>query len=169
MGHDYWDDFERCRSMKHYFVPRPFAGAETIAIQAPLDAEVVRIDPEWAGVQLHLQSRSHPAFTIVLFHVTLMPVLAVGDVVTTGQALGTHVGPQTASDIAVMVNDPGGRRLISYFEILSDPVWMGYAARGVESRQALIISKAQREADLLECDGQRFLTAGTLPQRRELN
>jgi hypothetical protein len=169
MGHDYWDSFERCRSMKHYFIPRVFETAGTIAIRAPLDAEVVRVEPEWAGVQLHLRSRSQPAFTIILFHVALAPVLAVGDRVDAGQPLGTHIGGQTASDVAVAVDTPGGRHLISYFDIMDEATWAAYAGRGLATRQALIITREERDADPLQCDGERFLNTGTLPQTRDLN
>jgi hypothetical protein len=168
VGHDYWDDVERCRSMKHYFVPRTPETAGTIAIRAPLDAEVSRVDPEWAGVQLHLRSRSHPAFTIILFHVVLSPTLAIGDRVASGQTLGTHVGPQTGSDVAVAVDSPTGRRLISYFQIMGESVWAAYVQRGIAARSELIITREQRDADPIQCDGQRFLTAGTLPQWRDL-
>jgi hypothetical protein len=168
MGHDYWDDLERCRSMKHYFVPSSNQVAGTIQISAPFDAEVERMTPEWAGVQIHLRSRSHPAFTAILFHVTALPSLAIGQRVAAGAPLGLHVGAQTGSDIAIAVATAGGRRLVSYVEVMTDAVWASYVQRGIEARKDLVITREERDADPLTCDGERFLTTGTLPQRREL-
>jgi hypothetical protein len=122
--------------------------------------------PRIARVSLFRSSMGHDYRDS--FEGCLSSALSAGDAVTAGQPLGTHVGPQTSSDVAVAVDDPAGRRLISYFEVMADAVWAGYAARGVEARRALIISRAERDADALACDGERFVTAGTLPQTREL-
>jgi hypothetical protein len=68
-GHDYSDDVEKCRSMKHYFRPRAGTDWGTVRVFAPVErarrARVRRV----GGVQLHVRSSARPAFTVVLFHV----------------------------------------------------------------------------------------------------
>jgi hypothetical protein len=83
--------------------------------------------------------------------------------VIAGQTLGHHVGNQTFSYIAVEVDTPGGLKLVSWFEVMADPVFAGYAARGIPDRDAMVISKAERDADPLTCDGEAFTGSGTLP------
>ncbi len=104
----------------------------------------------------------------MLFHVNLTRALALGETLAAGQELGTHIGPQTFSDIAIRVMTPAGTRLVSYFEVLADTVWAPYAARSI-IRADLILTRAQRDADPLTCDGERFLTTGTLPAWAPLN
>lgn len=58
----------------------------------------------------------------------VQPSLNVGASVTAGQQIGTHVGDQTWSDIAVWEGD----RLLSYFEVMTDAVFPAYRARGIE-------------------------------------
>jgi hypothetical protein len=168
MGHDYWDSFERCRSLKHYFVPRDPKRATDIEIRAPFAGEVTRTFEEWAGFQVQIRAEENPAVTAILFHVALDRPLAAGERLSSGQRIGNHVGAQTSSDIAMRVETPGGAKLVSYIEALTDEVWGGYRARGIASRDLLVISKEARDADPLTCDGERFLTKGTLPQRVEL-
>ena len=163
IGHDYSDAFEACRSMKHYFVPRDAATAATIGITAPVSGRVVRLLDEWAGTQIHLRPDSFPAFTVIMFHVRPSRPLAVGDAVHAGAAIGTHVGSQTFSDIAIAVNTPAGFRLVSWVHALADSVWMRYQARGLTSRDELVISRAQRDDDPLACDGQAFVDRGSIP------
>ena len=151
-GHDYSDDFEHCRSMKHYFM-YPDA---TAVITAPVAGTVSRIFDEWAGTQVQITSTLQPAFTFIIFHVALAKPLVVGDVVQEGQVLGTHIGTQTFSDIAVGVNVPGGYRLVSYFETLTDTAFAPFKARGIASPAQLIISKQERDADPYLCSGQEF-------------
>ena len=160
-GHDYSDDFESCRSMKHYFVPGDVDWS-TIKIFSPVKGTVFRIFQEWAGKQVWIKSEEYPAFYFCIFHVNLAYPLNVGDAVTAGQQLGTHIGPQTLSDIAVWVNTPSGRKLVSYFDVIADSVFQNYQARGVNSRDVMIISKEARDADPLTCDGEEFTTRGTL-------
>lgn len=164
VGHDYADDVERCRSMKHYFRP---AGSDWAGVRvvAPVSGRVTRVLPEWAGTQLQIRSSAYPAFTVVLFHVALDRALAAGDSVTAGGALGTHVGTQTTSDVAVWAMLPGGRRgLVSYVEALPDALWSVLAARGVAARDSLVISRAARDAAPLACDGEAFTGTDPLPQ-----
>lgn len=106
-GHSYSDHFEDCRSMKHYFKPDNSLDWSKVKIYAPIDGTVSRIDSDRDGSQFHITSEEYPAFTVILFHVNLTGTWQVGDRVTEGNQLGTHIGTQTMSDIAVSVNTPG--------------------------------------------------------------
>lgn len=169
IGHDYSDQVETCRSMKHYFQPKPSVDWASVAIRAPAAGTVVRMDEEWAGTQIHLQTASQPAFTIVIFHVHPAAGLAIGTKLAGGQAIGTHVGSQTMSDVAVQVISASGLRLVSYFELVTDAVFAGYQARGVISRSAVQISKAERDASPLVCMGEQFASEGTIENWVVLN
>lgn len=163
-GHDYVDDFETCRSMKHYY--ETTTPGSTIPIYAPLSGTIVGLTSEsggGGGHQVALRDPDHPAFTVIIFHVNLNKTYQLGEAVTAGQNLGTVGG-----DIAVGVNTPQGYRLISYFEVLQDSVFTTYQARGVASRSALTLSAAQRDADPLTCSGETFTSVGTLPIRFQL-
>lgn len=161
-GHDYSDAFEACRSMKHYFRPAG-SNAGTIAVFAPVSGTVVATIQEWAGVQIVIRPEGLPAFAVVLFHVNPAVPLAEGASVVAGSRIGTHIGDQTWSDVAVRVDTPGGFRLLSWFEVVTDAVFDAYRARGVASPGAAIISRAERDADPLSCQGGNFLVRGRLP------
>lgn len=161
-GHDYSDDFESCRSMKHYFDPKDTIDWSTIKIFSPVNGTIPKIDEEWAGTQVQIRSEEYPAFFFIIFHVNLTNQLSVGDVVTAGQQLGTHIGSQTMSDIAVGVNTPNGWKLVSYFDVMTDSVFEDYQARGLSSRTDAIISKLERDSDPLTCDGENFSSTGNL-------
>lgn len=169
-GHDYSDSVEHCRSMKHYFdVSSLGADAASLAISAPVSGLVVRAEPEQTfGTQLQIRPDAYPAFTVVLFHVVPSPPLAEGDRVRAGAVIGHHVGSQTNSDVAVSVMTPAGYRLVSYFDALADSVWARYAARGVTDRAAMVITRAERDADPLVCDSEAFRSTGTLSNWVEL-
>jgi hypothetical protein len=158
-GHDYSDEFESCRSMKHYFgFP-----TSSVAIRAPVTGVVFKVIDEWAGSQIHLQSIDQPAFTFIIFHVSLAAPLPTGTRVVEGTILGMHIGTQTTSDIAVQVNTPSGRRLVSYFETLTDAAFAPFQARGIASPASLIITREQRDASPLRCSGQTFLNESSDP------
>ena len=166
-GHDYSDDFESCRSMKHYFVPKPNIDWSTVKIFSPVNGTIVGIYEEWAGKQVHIRSEQYPAFYFVIFHVNLTSPLGIGSKVTAGQQLGTHIGSQTNSDIAVHVKTLegwklGGWKFVSYFDVMTDSLFESYQARGLSTRDAVIISKEARDADPLTCVGEEFITKGTL-------
>jgi hypothetical protein len=163
-GHDYVDDFETCRSMKHYYETQ--TPGSQIPIYAPLTGSIVGLTSEsggGGGHQVALRDPDHPAFTVIIFHVNLNKTYQLGELVTAGQNLGTVGG-----DIAVGVNTPQGYRLISYFEVLEDAVFTTYQARGVTTRGLLTLSAAQRDADPLTCSGETFTSVGTLPIRFQL-
>lgn len=133
---------EGCRSMKHYFV----APDSTVKIFAPVDGNITSIREGWAGHQVEITSTAQPDFHFIIFHVKLGAPLVVGQHVDEGQQLGTHIGLETWDDIAVWVQTPGGKHLISYFETLTDTVFAAFQSRGIASRGQLILSKEERDA-----------------------
>jgi hypothetical protein len=166
VGHDYSDDFESCRSMKHYFQPSNTVNWASIQIRSPVAGTVSRLDQEslaGSGTQMRIKSRDFPAFCFILFHVRTNGLVSAGDSVSAGQMLGTHIGAQSTSDIAVGVSTPTGWRLLSYFDAMTDSVFATYQARGINSRTDAIISKEARDADPLTCNGGKFASPGNLP------
>ncbi|MBN2105481.1 hypothetical protein JW835_15690 [bacterium] len=168
-GHDYSDDFESCRSMKHYFRPKNSIAWSTVQIFSPVNGNVSRIYEEWAGTQVQIESETYPAINIIIFHISLSNPLNVGDQVIAGQLLGTHIGSQTMSDIAIGVNTPNGHKLVSYFNVITDSVFQNYQARGLSSRNDVIISEEARNADPLNCNGEEFKSRGSLENWAILN
>lgn len=168
VGHDYSDDFETCRSMKHYYPVRK--GTE---IYAPISGTINFILPEWAGTKIQINSDFHAAFYFELFHVDLDTSLKIGDHLEAGQLLGTHSSNQTMSDIAVFVRVPGvdsaATRFISFFDVMDDNLFTDYQQRGLNHRDSLIISKASRDADPLTCVGQWGNGIGNIPNWADLN
>ncbi|MDM7926492.1 MAG: hypothetical protein QUS35_10800 [bacterium] len=154
IGHDYSDDFESCRSMKHYFQPKGSVDWSAVRVFSPVRGTVVWRFEEWMGTQVWIRSADYPDFEFGLFHLRLADSLAEGQSVAAGQWLGTHISDRTYSDIAVSVRVPGGRRkLISFFDVMTDPVFDRYRARGASGRGDFIIPKDARDADPLCSDG----------------
>ncbi len=162
IGHDYSDAFESCRSMKHYFMPMGSLDWSTIPISSPVAGRVDTVFQESAGYQVRIRSTAQPAFTFILFHLNPTIPLTTGTMVAGGQPLGRHIGNQTMSDIAVAVNTPAGYKLVSWFEVMTDAGFAGYAEKGVASRSSAIIPKAARDGDPLGCTGETFGSTGTL-------
>jgi hypothetical protein len=156
VGHDYSDDFETCRSMKHYFRPREGSDWAAVQIYSPVNGIVFRTEEEWAGTKIEIRADRCPAFMITIFHVRLLKPIHPGEALTAGQVLGFHVGKQTFSDIAVSVNTPKGRKLVSYLEVMAEAVFNKYRARGLRAREDVIIPKAARDADPLICQEGKF-------------
>jgi hypothetical protein len=172
VGHDYSDNFESCRSMKHYFQPNNSVDWSTIKIFSPVNGTISKIEAESlsnGGTQVQIESKDYPAFYFIIFHVNLTNPLNVGDSVTAGQQLGTHIGSVTTSDIAVGVNTPSGWKLISYFDVIMDSVFQDYQVRGISVRTDAIISKVARDADPLTCNGESFTNSGNLENWITLN
>ena len=161
-GHDYSDVFESCRSMKHYFNPKNEIDWSAIKIFSPVTGTVSRIFQEWAGTQIQIQSKSDPAYFIIIFHINMSTSLSVGDTVSAGQMLGTHIGSQTMSDIAVGRSSQEGWKLFSYFDVITDSLLETYRRRGIASRDTMIISKSARDADTVRCSGEMFMNGGRL-------
>lgn len=109
-----------------------------------------------------MQSDDHPAFFFGIFHVN-PECLSIGQHFEAGQRMGTHIGDQTNSDIAVGVNDPQGWRLVSFFEVMTDAVFGEFPERGVASRESMVISASQRDSHALTCNGETFIGADPIP------
>jgi hypothetical protein len=168
-GHDYSDDFEDCRSMKHYYFPYGGDPGQvhepswtTIQVFSPVSGTVSKIEEEWEGSQIRIRSTEYPAFSFILFHVSLIPSLKAGDQVLAGQLIGAHASDQTMSDIAVGVQTPGGWKLVSFFDVMTDSLFASYQERSISSRTEYIISKEARDSDPLSCSGETFAGSGTL-------
>ena len=120
--------------MKHYFAFKANLDWSTVAVFAPVTGEVTRVEMESAGTKIEIQSETHPAFRFVIFHVNLSSPLQVKDRLLAGQRLGNHVGQQTFSDLAVIVNDPTHQgRMVSYFETVTEGLFAAYLARGLHA------------------------------------
>ncbi len=161
-GHDYSDDFESCRSMKHYFKPKDDVDWSSIKVFSPVAGVITRLFEEWAGTQIQITSTDHPEYTFVLFHVKTTQPFVEGSSITEGQFLGTHIGTQTWSDIAVRKNIGGKSKLVSFIELVHDSVFQEYVSRGMASRNDGIIPKEMRDADPLLCNGYTFSSKGKL-------
>ena len=153
VGHVYIDDFEQCSSMKHYFQPDGEEEWETVRIYAPVTGTVSWILEEWLGTQVWIRSQQYPDFEFGIFHINLQDSLVLGQAITAGQLLGTHISTRTYSDIAVSVRTPGGRKLISYFETMTDALFQQYQARGLNQRADAIIAREERDANPICHDG----------------
>ncbi|MGH7618370.1 MAG: hypothetical protein ACREPM_14195 [Gemmatimonadaceae bacterium] len=163
IGHDYHDDFESCRSMKHYFEPKAGIDWSTVRVASPVSGTVSLTRQEALGLQVLIRPTAYPAFTVILFHITPSISIVQGTVLQAGQQLGTHYGSQTTSDLAIGVDTPKGYRLVSWFDAITDSLFSVYAARGATSRASFITTRSARDADPLSCDGETFTSLGTLP------
>ena len=162
-GHDYSDFTEHCRSMKHYFEPKGTLDWTTVKIYSPVAGKITRVEQEWAGTKIEIESDEYPAFRFSIFHINTSIQYNLDDQVTAGGLIGTHIGSQTMSDISVLVNDPTHQgRMVSYFDVLTDAVFAQYQNRGVGSRADMMISKAERDANPLTCSGDTFISSDTI-------
>ena len=162
-GHDFSDDFEVCRSMKHYFNPISTVDWSAIQIYSPIEGTIVGWSHEGdRGTAITIGSNAFPGVAVTVFHVTLSSPPSIGDTVAAGDLLGTHHGSGGNSDIAVGIVTLDGYMLVSYFDVMSDDVFQDYEAYGASSRSDFIITAAERDLDPLTCDGEEFSSSGTL-------
>jgi hypothetical protein len=163
VGHDYSDAYEQCRSLKHYFEPKNGIDWTTVRIYAPVTGTITRVEQEWAGTKIEIESEDYPAFRIQVFHINLQGIRSVNDKITAGELLGNHIGSQTYSDISVIVNDPARQgRMVSFFDIITDNIFKEYSDHGVNSRSDMMIPKSVRDANSLTCSGDTFTSADAL-------
>jgi hypothetical protein len=168
-GHDNSDDYESCRSMKHYYHPSVPDWSQ-VEVFSPVAGNIYAMNDDNEGYMLTIQSDAYPAFFFTLYHIAPTNTLGPGDLVTAGQPLGTHYGNQTTSDIEVGINTTNGWKLVSFFDVMLDGVFAAYTNRGVAARTNMIITQAERDADPLTCDeGGDFLTPGNIPNWVDLN
>jgi hypothetical protein len=167
-GFDYSDDFESCRSMKHSFDLKPGENPGNSRIYAPFDGTVIGSLEDWEGTTLWkgttigFQPDFNEAFWLLIFHVNLDSLLQVGDHVSAGQLLGKPQKDDGGTTVAVWVHTPGGDKLLSYFQVISDNLFTLYRQRGMAARDAAIISRAERDADPLTCQGEEIIDTGSL-------
>lgn len=159
-GHDYSDDFETCRSMKHYFTIKNGEDPSTVKVFSPVEGKITAIFEEWAGVQIWIRSDEHPAFEFILFHVNLKHPINIADKVKAGQQIGTCA--TSTGDLAVGVLTPKGGKLISFLQVITEPLFHRYKARGINSRETLTLSAEERDSDPLNCIGQQFANNGNI-------
>ena len=149
--------------MKHYFEPKDTIDWRTVHIYSPVKGVITRVEQEWAGIKLEIASDDYPAFRFQIFHINTSKQYNLNDKVFEGELLGTHIGFETMSDISVIVNDPTKQGImVSYFEVITDSIFNLYSARGVSSRETMIISKQQRDANPLTCSGETFVSSDTI-------
>jgi hypothetical protein len=192
-GHDFSDDFETCRSMKHYFEPiSKTNGVNTIT--APANLKVVGMNTEEGGEFeddgatnqfIALSLIENPAYTIEIFHVDIDPALnlKLGDTieegalighgrlvrVNSGEPAGTSPSASSDFDISITANLTDGVKRISYFDVISDSIlaqmdtWADAHTNRTWAREDFKFSQAARDADPLTCNGEEFSTNGTLP------
>lgn len=163
VGHDYSDNYEQCRSKKHYFEPKADIDWTSVKIYCPVSGTITRVEQEWTGTKIEVESEEYPAFRISIFHITLSAPRAVDDTIAAGELLGNHVGMETYSDISVIVNDPLKQgRMVSFFDVLTDDAFAEYTNYGIHSREDLIIPKETRDSNPLTCNGDTFISSDAL-------
>jgi hypothetical protein len=168
VGHTYGQ--EPCRSMKHYFQPKSSVDWTSVDIYAPAAGTIWLIATDGWGYRLMLRPRDLAAVDVVMFHVSPDPGIVRGSWVEAGAHIGRHATSATMSDISIEVGDYQTGMLHSYFDVMTDALFAEFQARGVASRQAAIITKAERDADPISCaDERQFTQQGTLPDWLELN
>jgi hypothetical protein len=172
-GHDFSGNGETCRSMKHYFTPQydpaaeeylkqqkgipkpPDGSANDIAIFAPFDGVITDVSEEHTpiGKQVALVPNSSDNFRVRLFHIYLANDISAGAKVKAGQRIGS-LGANQGTDVSVQIGQfPWNEEFVSVFQVMTDTVFAQYQARGVASRDDLIISKAYRDAHPIQCEG----------------
>ncbi|HPO14564.1 MAG TPA: hypothetical protein PLI09_14065 [Candidatus Hydrogenedentes bacterium] len=166
IGHDYsfTETDETCRSMKHYFVPYEGLDWSTINIFCPVSGTVFIVEEEWTGWKVQLLADAPSDVIFIFFHITPKAGLEVNSHVEAGECIGTHIGNETFCDISIIYQG----HLRSFFELITDDVLQEYLDRGASWRYDFIITKGERDADPLTCDGTAFLTSGTIPNWVEL-
>jgi len=178
IGHSYTDRFETCRSMKHYYSTlESFRKNNTIEIYSPVAGIIASVSNDGHGTSIGLNNKqirirpdNQPAFIFRIFHTDLVSSnIAKGKKVQAGELIGyarlfyEDLAEYADSfDIAVEVNTPSGIKLVSYFETMEDAVFNTYIARGAFSRQDFIITREARDSDPLKCNGETFITSGTI-------
>lgn len=173
-GHDFSGNGEKCRSMKHYFntqdtrekmdafsqnngIPPAPDGNGDISIYSPVDGKIISVKKEQMpiGVQIYIRPKLNSEFTIRLFHIYLNDDIKKGSAVKAGQKIGV-ISKNQNTDIAISKGSPFGQNFISYFDVMPDSIFKGYQDRGVKSRSDFIISKKERDAKPLACNGEQF-------------
>lgn len=172
VGHDYGDSGETCRSMKHYFSsmnasapkykltlaqkewPKPVEGKD-VTIFSPVDGRVLMITHQkergWVGDEIKIVTDARPKITLRLMHVTpINSDIKMGKKVKAGEKVGLVLANQSF-DLAMGQTTFFKSQNISYFAAMQDSVFAKYQARGVKSRDDLIVTKEYRDAHPFQC------------------
>ena len=174
-GHDYSDDFESCRSMKHYYFPKDGVDRHSVKIYSPVSGVVICTTDEWdgdlwKGTAVNIRPFGYEAFDVALYHMNPTDTLFVGDTVWADQQIGTSQKEDgTVTDMVVGLHVPAGYKYISFFQAITDDVFHRYELRGASSRDEFIITKEDRDADPLTCNGQQFTDSGHIENWVYLN
>ncbi|MAW06800.1 MAG: hypothetical protein CME61_00810 [Halobacteriovoraceae bacterium] len=183
-GHDASDDFEDCRSMKHYIEPITKLN-DTNNVYSPFDGIVISMTTEEGNnfsddgktnQRISIRPTANPAYEVTLYHVDVLSSLnlTVGTAVNAGDHLGygrlvrinsdsSDTTPSASNDfdIQAKVLTPSGIRAVSVFQLMEDSVFTSFSAFG-SSVSDFIITKSQRDADALTCEGETFTSSGSL-------
>lgn len=149
-GHEYNDIYEKLSSQKHYFQPNVTYGDSTnqIEIYSPVNGFITNVfyegdinEGKIRGYQVWIRPFAVPMYKVVLFHINLDPNIIIGGWVSSGQKIGyASVPGMTNIDIAIHIYLPLlGVKYISYFEIMNNKVFSKYQARGISTRDEMII------------------------------
>lgn len=171
-GHDHSSGAdETCRSMKHYFynvgpgerllskeqLADPIEGKDR-TIMSPVDGKINRIErgDRRLNDEITIVANSQPDIKIRLQHVTPLASVQEGQV-TAGQPVG--VAGQSFDVVLERLIFPTMKtQYISYFAAMPDGVFAEYQSDGVKNRDELIITRAQRDAQPLQCgENERFI------------
>ena len=182
VGHNYTPDTieydptnKNCKSMKHYLMPVGVPKNNllynktphtfkwlSIKYFAPVNGMIIGVsykDNDY-GTESNFKivSMDNPGYYFGFFHVTLLPGLKEGSVVTAGQQIGTFGDENTWGEIAVEVQtkdeytNKAATYALSFLEVASDEVFQQFSERGVESAADVINTKEYRDANPLACD-----------------
>ena len=165
-GHDYPDDYESCRSMKHYYYAYETYGGTNVNIYSPLNGSISDLTTEGhRGTRIMIKSSLHPAYQVIIFHVDINSSVTNGATVNAGDLLGTifvhEDDTNVSTDIAVRISTIDEKetkqKMVSYFNVMNDSVFSNYLDRGVVNKSQLIISASERDLNPLFCEGQAFI------------
>lgn len=164
-GHDYSSGAdETCRSMKHYFynvgpgerlLPKdqlrdPIEGKDR-TIMSPVDGKIHRIErgDRRLNDEIIITAHSEPDIIIRLQHVTPLSNIKKG-LVKAGQPVGV-AGQSFDVVLEKFIFPSMKQQYISYFAAMPDNVFNEYVSHGVKNRHELILTRAERDAQPLQC------------------
>lgn len=164
------DRREMKRSMKHYFwVKKEFLGGDTVKIFSPYDGYVssIRKDPS-VGLEgeIWISPKGKFAFLPPVWvwnfsvqHINVLSSLKQGSEVKAGELIGYAAVSANNSDTFDVVVGKGSFKpqmidnwwgpfgdLDSVFNNMADSVFAEYRNKGITSKEALIITKSERDA-----------------------
>jgi hypothetical protein len=152
-GHDYSDDLEDLRNMKHYFRP---SGPGDVQVFSPVNGTILSCSTadDGGGIEIVIQPDGFPEFSVTLFHV-VFPAgnLTPGQHLDAGEALGVNADYPEYSDVSVSVLTPTGARYLSFFDVMDGALFdTTFRPLGLAAPSDLIIGKAERDAHPLTLD-----------------